>query len=349
MSKDVEFKYELTDRYGETLYEALREKDFDRYADKETEYVLENTKVGGEGREGFVSYLESTFTFSKWKGYAGEAGASCEGLYKYLMENELPGGESEIREKYAREEVGFRMDIDSRDFGLSDDVDVAYTYGLIKLADLPQDVQRKMEFLYNRANKYDEKDCEIAHKLRGFSYRLEREACEKLIPVSGFSCDIHGGNVEFKEPVQKSEVLACPSCGHPVCPDCANCMEHDPATIDEGREYIASCEGVSGHAYCGYCGDYSVEFMLRFLKLVGCPIPPECEDFAQPKREARWHMTATVNMLPNRDDIIQAAMEAFDKGASGIIKIPDATGEIWGVPERHPEGWVVVICYPAER
>ncbi|WP_347273237.1 hypothetical protein [Candidatus Kuenenia sp.] len=175
---------------------------------------------------------------------------------------------------------------------------------------------------------------------------IDGKICNKKGLVSGFNCDIHGGYVEFKEPIQKSEVL-CPSCGHPICPECA-CMEEGPATIDEAREYVASCESNAGYACCVNCGDYSVAFMLRFLKLKGCPIPPECEGFTQPKREALCYTTATVGALPNVDDIIRAAEEAFDKGTSGIIKIPDATGEIWAIPERHLKGWIVTICYPAE-
>ena len=26
-----------------------------------------------------------------------------------------------------------------------------------------------------------------------------------------------------------------------------------------------------------------------------------------------------------------------------------ATGEIWGIPEKHGNDWLVTICYPEER
>jgi hypothetical protein len=203
------------------------------------------------------------------------------------MANELPNdkGELELREKCAWEEaddVAYDAGVMCKD----DDIETAYTFGLIKFTDLPRDIQRKIKFLCDRARKYGVKDSEVASKLRDFSCKLEKEACERLILVSGFYCDIHEGNAAYKEPVTMSDVPKCPSCDHPICSVCANAFTKDPKDIEEAREYVASCESVAGHAYCGNCGDYSVEFMLRFLKLIGCPIPPECEEFVQPKREA---------------------------------------------------------------
>lgn len=354
----TKYKYELTGKYGTSLYEALRERDFDKYEANEVECELEASKIGGDRRDSFISWLEEELSYVKWTDYARRAEVSSDKLSEWLIDNELPNdeGEQELREgyaqKYADDAASYCMDVIDSD----NDVEVAFNFGLIKSAAIPQDEQRKIKFLCERANKYDEKHpprsgepCEVSAKLRKFAGKIEKEACEKLIRVSGFDCDIHGGNAEYKEPVPLSEVLTCPACGHPICPDCANCNFKDPKTIDEGREYVASCESVSGHAYCGNCGDYSVEFMLRFLKLINCPIPPECEDFKPILREAKFYMTATVAELPNKDSILQTAIAEFNKGTTGIINIQDPTGEIWAIPEKHPESWIVTICYPEER
>ena len=89
--------------------------------------------------------------------------------------------------------------------------------------------------------------------------------------------------------------------------------------------------------------------MLRFLKAVNCPIPPECEEFEPIPRSARFCMTATVNALPNKISILRTAIAEFNKGTTGIIKIPDTSGEIWAITDKYPDGWVVTICYPMER
>ena len=102
-------------------------------------------------------------------------------------------------------------------------------------------------------------------------------------------------------------------------------------------------------AYCGNCGDWSEEFMLRFLNLVRCPIPPEYQDRKSEPRKATYLATQTVAALPDVDEIMSKVKKKFDKGTTGIIKIFHPTGEIWGFPERHPEGWVVTVLYPEER
>lgn len=150
-------------------------------------------------------------------------------------------------------------------------------------------------------------------------------------------------------PYPKSEVLTCPSCGHPVCPICANTYDEDPDTVEKAREYMQSCDDVSGRAYCGQCGDWGEDFMLRFLKLIDCPIPPEFESAERKPRQAQFLMTNSISQLPNAGEIMDIVREQFDSGASGIIKVSDATGEIWGYPERHPEGWIVTVLYPHER
>jgi len=349
MSK-TKFKYNLAGKYGVSLHEALREQDFYNYDAREAEYLLEESKIGGDRREYFISWLEATLSYLRWADYSKKADVSCEKLSDHLMTNELQNdeGELELREKYSTEYTsGLAYDV-ARECG-DDDIEIAYTFGLIKFTDLPQDVQRKINFLCDRARKYDEKHSEVSIKLRDFSSRLERKACEKLILVEGFYCDIHEGNAEYKESIPKQEVLTCPACEHPICPVCTNMFTKDPKDIEDAREYVASCESVSGHAFCGNCGDCSVEFVLRFLKLIGCPIPPECEDFKPIPREARFCMTATVDALPNKDSILQTAITEFNKGTTGIIKIYDPSGEIWAMSERYPDGWLITILYPEER
>ena len=311
---EIEYKYAFTGKYGSTLYEALREKDFNNYERNEKEYVLGESKVGGDWRDDFISWLESKLSYVRWAAYSKEAGVRCEELSGYLREHELPDDECELREGYA----------ESRDYGITgedmeDDINTANTFGFLKSQDTPDIVGGTAKTL------------------------------EKLILVEGYHCDIHGGNTSFEKPILISEVLKCPSCGHPVCRECANTNINDPKDIDSAREYIASCESVSGLAYCGYCGDYSVEFMLRFLKVVNCPIPPECEEFKPIPRSARFYMTPTVDVLPNRDSILRTAIAEFNKGTTGIIEIPDASGEIWAIPERHEGGWKVGIMRPEER
>jgi len=347
---ETKFKYELTGKYGVSLHEALREQDFYNYYAREAEYLLEESKIEGDRREDFISWLEATLTYSKWADYSKKAGVSCEKLSDHLMTNELRNdeGELEFREKYSTEYTsGLADDVATECNG--NDIEIAYTFGLIKFTNLPQDVQRKINFLCDRSRKYDEKDGKIASKLMDFASRLEKEACEKIVLVEGFYCDIHDGNAEYKEPIARSKVLTCPACRHPICPVCANAFTKDPKDIEDAREYVASCASVSGHAYCGNCGDYSVEFMLRFLKLIGCPIPPECEDFKPIPREAKFYMTATVNALPNKDSILQAAITEFNKGTTGIIKVQDPSGEIWAIQDKYPDGLVVTLCYPEER
>lgn len=344
----VEFKYKFTGRFGSNLYESLRETDFNAYREGEARHILEVSKIGGGIRDDFVSWLESELSFYKWEKYAQKAGVSCDTLSAWLINHEVPNeDELKLREKYS---IALAEDTVS-DFSMfcMNDVETAYTFGFLKHNHLPQDVQHKIEFLRARARKYDGKDGEIANKLRNFSGRLEKEACEKLILVSGFYCNIHDSDARYEKPIPRTEVLTCPTCGHPVCPVCANMSDKDPADIGEAREYVASCESVSGHAFCGHCGDYSVEFMLRFLKLIGCPIPPECEDFKPIPREVEVITTRRVADLPNKDDITAKVLDKFNNGASGIICTTDPSGEIWGVPERHPDGWKLTICYPEER
>lgn len=172
--------------------------------------------------------------------------------------------------------------------------------------------------------------------------------CDKDGMVAGFWCDIHHGDAVYETPITQP-VPVCPNCDHPICPQCANSMRTAPVDIDESREYIASTEEGSGLAKCGNCGDYSVEFMLRFLKLIGAPFPPECEDYQHIKREVIVRATKSTGGLSDAEEIIGIALEEFNKGVSGIIKIDHKSGEIWAIPERLPIGWVLSIIRPEER
>jgi len=179
--------------------------------------------------------------------------------------------------------------------------------------------------------------------------RLEKEAVLSLVRIAGFACEICGGTVRYTEPILKVDLSACPSCGHPICPFCANCYDEDPTTVEEAAAYLASCDEVAGMAYCGYCGDWGTGFMLRFLHLKNCPIPKAYRNHKPVPRYADYITTRTVAGLPEINQIAAVVQKAFMQGTSGIIKVQHPTGEIWGIPERHPDGWKVTICYPKER
>lgn len=166
--------------------------------------------------------------------------------------------------------------------------------------------------------------------------------------VEGFGCEIHGGPSIYRKPMPKDEVPKCPCCEHPICPVCANAYIENPRTVEEAREYLASCDESSGKAYCGWCGDHSEEFMLRFLELIGCPIPSEYKNKKKSRRSVSVYATPSVASLPDIGDIVVKVQRKAASGISGIIKIDHPTGEIWGYPEKYPEGWIVTIMYPHE-
>ncbi len=197
--------------------------------------------------------------------------------------------------------------------------------------DLERAADEKINSLYNEAS------------------RLEKEAVLSLIRIKGFACEICGGRPKYPNPIPKTELLICPSCTHPICPNCANCYGKDPTTLDEASTFLASCDDVAGRAYCGQCGDWGTEFMLRFLRLKNCPIPDAYRNHKQAPRYADYVTTRTVAGLAEINQIAAAVQKAFMQGTSGIIKVQHPTGEIWGIPERHPDGWKVTICYPEER
>jgi hypothetical protein len=378
-------------RLGCNLYDALREEDFDRIIERETEYYIEQVKVGGERRQPFVEWLEGHLSAQDWREI--KEGIGCDDLLTWLLESPVPEREEDLRSKYAEEEIAFlTTTLTKTKSGIhlpllwdhvdpGDDADVALGFGLISFPPvddngqyirsgndrhLPADIANRIKALTDEANELaqktgrgvgspdpkDDLDRAIDEKVASLyreAARLEKEAALSLIRMEGFYCRIHGEEVRFEKPIPKSDVIACPSCNHPVCPDCANCYEKDPATIEEARAYLASCDEVAGMAYCGHCGDWGVEWMLRFLRLKCCPIPPEYENYKPAPRSVRFVATSTVAALPDCHLILESVSRSFAKGISGIIHYPHSTGEIWGVPERHPEGWIVTLCYPEER
>lgn len=366
----VEFYYELTGRKGKTLWDSMGQDTFDDSVAEQTSFYEKEAHLGGECREAFVDEclwkeLDKDDLEDIIKGHPELFGKSNDGIKEWLLSNECPGiEEKEYIERWAFDracsdaQTGVLWD----HFDHGDDVEVALQMGLIKYPDMvngeyvaikggrteiPVDVANRILALREKMDKMQEGEerLEPAMEIR----KLEREAAAKLILVNGFYCDIHDGRANYAVPIPRNEVLVCPSCGHPICPVCANCYDADPKTIEDASRYLASCDEVSGMAYCGECGDWGEGFMLRFLRLVNCPIPPEYEERTSRPRRARFYATARVAELPDSGEIVAEVKRRFEEGTSGIIKIKHPTGEIWGFPERHPEGWIVTVLYPEER
>lgn len=371
----IEYRYELTGNTGKTLFDSLRESDYDRLIEGQAEHYISEGGPGGDWRDGFIDeHLWGKLTGDDLDSITDKAtelkGKENSAIRKWLYKNKCPIMDEE---DYIKKWGYDRANLDAQDGHLwnhinqDNDTDTTLGLGLIKYPEfrdgkyidngstgitIPTEIANK---IYELSEKRDSADpptgsqkCKISEEMD----RLEKEAVEKLILVSGFYCDIHGGKADFKQPMPKSEVLTCPSCGHPICPVCANMCENDPDTEEKAREYLESCDSVSGHAYCGQCGDYSEKFMFDFLKLVKCPIPEEFAIIGEvlpSPRHARYVATASVSTLPDFPEIASQVKEKFDSGISGIIKIDHATGEIWGYPERHPDYWRVTILYPHER
>jgi hypothetical protein len=312
----IRYLYEFTGCMGSTLYAALREKDFNRVIEQETRYSIEQSITGGDFRDAFVAWLEGHLSAREWREMKEKAG--CHDLKTWLLTHPVPDREESLRGRFTEEEIRFLTD----------------TWTKTPTGD-------HIPLLWDHIDPRD--DAAVA-----LAFGLVRDP-KTEIRVMGFYCEIHGNLVKYEEPVVHAEVPICPSCEHPICPLCANTYEKDPATIEEARAYLSSCDDPAGMAYCGQCGDWSVEWMLRFLQLKKCPIPSEYLNPAPPPRPAQFVATCTVAALPDLSRIMAGVKEKFDKGRSGIIHCPHPGGEVWGIPERHPEGWIVTLCYPHER
>lgn len=384
----VEYYYELTGRRGETIFKALRERDFDDIVEGQAGYYIKQGIPGGERRDSFIDE-------KLWKSLDGDdldairenrpelQGRENKEIKEWLMTHECPvSDEEELIRRWAWEranddaQCGVLWD----HFDHDNDAQTALNMGLVnyppfvdgKYVDggdntIPAEAANEIRRLTDEANriaseyhvicgtdqsKYTEEQRSkraLVDSLWKEASELERKAVERFILVSGFYCDIHGGRAEYAEAIQRSEVVACPSCGHPICPVCANCYDKDPKTEEEARQYLKSCDEVAGMAYCGQCGDWSEGFMLRFLRLVKCPVPLEYLHTKPAPRKAEFYATASVSALPDADAVCRVVAEKFNQGVSGIIKVEHPTGEIWGYPERHPHGWVVTVLYPHER
>lgn len=380
----LKYLYALTGNEGETLYESVPESVFDRYYRDEVEYMAESFKVGGDSRENFVErYLNDLRGYQNMK--AIEEICGDEEPEKYFLEHEFPGETDDVRWEFADKECQFNWQDGSMfdHINQKDDIDTALGLGLIKYP--PFDEEKKLyvsgngnsiraevankireltdtsnliETTYHvmcgtDASKYDNVQViqhDRAQALRKQASQLEREEVESMILIKGFYCNIHGGKAEYDKSVKKSEIIRCPACGHPICPVCANMYDKDPSTLEASREFMESCDSNSGMAYCGNCGDYSPEFMLGFLRLVGAPIPVEYENFkGVPRENVQFVATATVSALPDFSNIFKEVKEQWDKGITGIIKVQHSTGVIWGYTDRYPDKWVVTILYPDER
>lgn len=348
----TEWIYSLTKNFGKTLYESIPDHVFNDYIAKAYENYLEESKVGGDCREEFVGWYISRLNPFDWEELAekhsirGTGENRIKSAMEYFVVHEFPGESIDDRERFAQKEIEF---ITWDDINKEDDIEVALHFGLVKYPPFDRD---KKTYINGGRNTIPAKVANKIYQVGGTmqAVDLERKAVGEFITVDGFYCDIHGGKAYYKKPIKKSEAPLCPACGHPICPVCANCFSKTPSTVEESREYMQSCDSSSGHAYCGNCGDYSPQFMLSFLKLVGAPIPPEYKNFKEvPRENVTFLATATVNALPDFPEIFAKVKEKWDKGVTGIIKVQHPTGEIWGWTDRYPDRWVVTILYPEER
>lgn len=169
--------------------------------------------------------------------------------------------------------------------------------------------------------------------------------------IIGFSCPYHGSKVLYPggAAFANTDDLLCPACGQPICPECANMFETKPAESSEALDYFIGSQNGRAHAYCGQCGDYGYEYTLKYLRLVGCELPRNHEDYKEPPTEFTVVTTQRIAALPDLQKIAKKISDLFASGQRGIIRHAHDKGEIWGIPEKHPDGWIVTICYPEER
>ena len=371
----IEYYYKLTGNKGKNLFASLRQEDYDRLEDESAEMYAIGAIPGGDWRMDFIDeHLWGRLNGDDLDTIVNSVPVlqrkPNNDVREWLYKNKCPFPEEDSiqewgagRARWDSHEGLFWECIDRKN-----DVETALCFGLVsypKRVDgkyiedntrtaIPAKTADEISRLCDKRNNEPLTTLPDYKWSDGISKeisRLEQEAFEKLILISGFYCTIHGGKTDFEQPIPKSEVLTCPTCGHPVCSECANMYVEEPDTEEKAREYVESCSGVSGMAQCGCCGDYSEGFMLNYLKLIKCPIPKEYLDINRTptQRDVVYVSTPSVMQLQDFPDISTKVKKKFECGASGIINVEHPTGEIWGIPEKHPANWVVTICYPHER
>ena len=126
-------------------------------------------------------------------------------------------------------------------------------------------------------------------------------------------------------------------------------FEDKPRETSDALDYFIAAQNGQARAWCGQCGDYGYGYTLKYLQLVGCELPKEYQDYNEAPAEFSVVATQRVATLPDVPLICKEISHKFTAGNRGIIKYAHATGEIWGIPEKHGNDWLVTICYPEER
>lgn len=172
--------------------------------------------------------------------------------------------------------------------------------------------------------------------------------------IIGFDCPYHGSKVLYtgQAAFANTDDLVCPSCGNVICPECASMGEAKPVTKSDAEVYLDAAQQGVAKACCGHCNDYGYSYMIKYLRLVGCELPDNLQKYQQIPQSVDVVVTERVALLMDEPRVRATAVTKFIDSARGIITIPHPMGEIWAIPEPHPEitgGWLLTVCYPEER
>ena len=169
--------------------------------------------------------------------------------------------------------------------------------------------------------------------------------------IIGFDCPYHGEKLLYANGAafETTDGLLCPSCGGPICPECANTFDVKPSDVGESLDYLIGSQNGMAKAYCGQCGDFGYAYTLQYLKLVGCELPEDYEDYNRTPETFKVVASARVACLTDLTAITREVTQKFVDGQRGIIKYEHDTGEIWGIPENVDGEWLLTLCYPEER
>ena len=166
--------------------------------------------------------------------------------------------------------------------------------------------------------------------------------------VDTVHCHICGRKeVVYPVKLEAAETL-CPQCNTPICPECANLYEKRPATLSAAQKYIEAADADRSKVFCGQCGNFGRPFLLRYFKIIGCPIPSCLLDDNVPER-IQTYLQARVALLPDSIKLADEAVDAFVKGYRGIIKLKHESQVIWAIPEKIEGKWIMTLCYPEDR